>query len=58
MKDAPLGVLIKINSIKERCGKCNKALTLETYLDPLTEKRSYRILCDNCKIILAPGDDF
>ncbi|MHA1215372.1 MAG: hypothetical protein ACTSPG_08740 [Candidatus Hodarchaeales archaeon] len=53
----PDGVLVKVEKIKERCGNCNKPFTMETYLNPLTEKRTYVIKCLNCEITTIPEDD-
>ncbi len=55
--DLPLGVLINVKEINERCGLCNKAFIMETYLDPLTEKRSHRILCKNCNFTVPMEEE-
>jgi hypothetical protein len=54
----PPGVLIKKENIRERCGNCKEKFILETYLDPLTEKRSYRVLCMQCNVVVPTGDDY
>lgn len=56
--DLPHGVLIKTEQTKERCGNCKKSFTLETYFDPLTDKRSYRVLCITCNYAVPTGDDY
>jgi RNase P subunit RPR2 len=55
--ELPPGVLVNVKKIKERCGKCNKPLTMETYLEILTEKRSFRILCNNCNYVVPLEED-
>ncbi len=58
-KDLPPGVLIKREKTKERCGKCKEEFILETYLEPSSEKRSYRVLCNRCNYAFVPvGDDY
>jgi hypothetical protein len=57
-EDIPPGVLVNIKEIKERCGKCNQSFIMETYLEPLTEQRSYRILCKNCKYVVPKEEDY
>ncbi len=55
--ELPPGVLVQVKQIKERCGKCNQPFTMETYLDPLTEQRSYRILCKTCNYTVPTGEN-
>lgn len=57
MTTFPPGVLVRVTKTSERCGKCNQAFIMETYLEPLTEKRHHRILCKNCNIIIPVGED-
>ncbi len=45
----PLGVRIKVEETKERCGKCKAPFIMEVYLDPLSERRSTRVYCKNCQ---------
>lgn len=56
--DLPPGVMIKKEKTRERCGKCGEKFILETYLDPLTERRSYRVLCAQCNYVVPTGDDY
>ncbi|UCG90727.1 MAG: hypothetical protein JSU57_03070 [Candidatus Heimdallarchaeota archaeon] len=55
--DLPPGVLIQSRETKERCGKCNEPFTMETYLEPLSEQRSYLILCQTCNYTIPLADD-
>ncbi|MFX0015135.1 MAG: hypothetical protein ACFFB2_10060 [Promethearchaeota archaeon] len=55
--DLPIGVLIKIKRTNERCGQCNEPFTMETYLDPLSERRSYRVQCKTCNYTVPLVDD-
>ena len=57
MTELPPGVLVQVRQTKERCGQCNQPFTLETYLEPLTEKRSYRVLCKKCNYTIITSDD-
>ena len=57
-KDIPIGVLVKIEKIKERCGNCLRPFIMETYLDTITEKRSRRIRCEYCQIIVPQEEDY
>ena len=52
MDNLPPGVRVQVKEITERCGKCNTPFTMEVYLEPLTEKKSYRILCKECQYIV------
>ena len=56
--DLPSGVLIKSEKTKERCGKCKENFILETYLDPLNDKRSYRVFCNSCNYDVPIGDEY
>ncbi len=53
----PPGVLVQVKSIRERCGVCNEPLTMETYLEILTEQRFHRIRCNTCNHIIPAGED-
>ncbi len=55
--ELPPGVLIHIKQIKERCGNCNEPFSMETYLEPLTEQRYYRVLCKTCNYAIPTGGD-
>ena len=55
--DLPPGVLVKIIQTKERCGQCNQPFTMETYLEPLSEQRAYRVLCKPCNYTVPLVDD-
>jgi len=48
-KNPPLGVRIKVEETKERCGKCQANFIMEVFLDPLSERRSTRVYCKNCR---------
>ncbi len=50
--EIPPGILIGVKDVKERCGQCNQPFKMEIYLEPLSEKRSYRILCSTCNYIV------
>jgi len=56
--DLPSGVLISAKETKERCGKCNRPFTMETYLEPLTEQRSYRVFCKTCNYVVPMEEDY
>jgi DNA-directed RNA polymerase subunit RPC12/RpoP len=56
--DLPRGVLIKVETIKERCGNCLKPFIMETYLDTLTDKRTHRIRCDYCQYVVPQDEDY
>ncbi|MFW9778923.1 MAG: hypothetical protein ACFFE8_08720 [Candidatus Heimdallarchaeota archaeon] len=53
----PPGVLIGVEKTRERCGICNQPFTKETYFDTLTEQRSYRYLCETCKLVIPVEGD-
>lgn len=56
-ENPPLGVRIKVEEIKERCGKCKEPFIMETYLDPLSEQRFTRIYCKNCNYDVPLEED-
>lgn len=56
--DLPPGVIVQIKKTKERCGQCNKPFTMEIYLEVLTEKRSYRILCKSCNYTVPVEEEY
>lgn len=56
--EQPPGVLIQVKNIKERCGKCNKPFTMETYLELQTEQRFHRIRCNTCNYVIPAGEEW
>jgi len=56
--DIPTAILIKIETIKERCGNCLRPFVMETYLDTVTEKRSRIIRCEYCKYKVPQEEDY
>jgi hypothetical protein len=56
-KNLPVGVRIKVEETKERCGKCQKHFIMEVYLDPLSEQRSTRVYCENCNYEVPLEED-
>ena len=52
----PSAVLVQVKEIKERCGKCNQPFSMELYLEPSTEKKHFRVLCNGCNITVKAKD--
>ncbi|MFX0049747.1 MAG: hypothetical protein ACFFAJ_02070 [Candidatus Hodarchaeota archaeon] len=57
-EDLPPGVLVNVKEVRERCGRCNQPFTMETYLEPRTEQRSFRILCKTCNYVVPKEEDY
>ncbi|MHA1542721.1 MAG: hypothetical protein ACTSQH_07070 [Candidatus Hodarchaeales archaeon] len=56
--DPPPGVRVQAKPTKERCGKCNNPFIQEIYVEPLTDKKSYRVLCEKCQYTVPLEDDY
>jgi len=58
MDDPPTGVRIQAKATKERCGKCDAPFILEVYVEPLTDKKTYRVLCEKCQYTVPLEEDY
>ena len=58
MDDPPPGIRVQAKPTSERCGKCNAPFILEVYVESLTEKKSYRVLCKNCNYTVPLEEDY
>jgi len=51
------GVLVGIKDLEERCGQCNQHFKMEIYINPLSEKRSFRVICQTCNYIIPTEEE-
>ncbi len=48
----PPGIRVQVKKTNERCGKCNNPFLLEVYVEPLTQEKSFRVLCEECNYVV------